>query len=75
MYQETRKMHLIEEVLKVRNEETLAKLETVLVKSKSRKKGNASILYFVGVMSKKETSQMRKAIEETCETVNADDWK
>ena len=75
MYQETRKMHLIEEVLKVSNEETLAKLETVLVKSKSRKKGNASILDFVGVMSKKETSQMRKAIEETCETVNADDWK
>ena len=75
MYQETKKMHLIEEVLKVNNEETLAELETVLVKSKSEKKEKTSILDFVGVMSRKETTQMRKAIEETCETINADDWK
>ena len=75
MYQETRKMHLIEEVLKVSNEETLAELETVLVKSKSKKRGKANILDFVGVMSRKDTTQMRRAIEETCETINADDWK
>ena len=75
MYQETRKMHLIEEVLKVSNEETLTELETVLVKSKSKKRGKTSILDFVGVMSRKEATQMRKAIEETCETINADDWK
>lgn len=75
MYQETRKMHLIEEVLKVNNEEILTELETVLVKSKSEKKGKTSILDFVGVMSRKETAQMRKAIEETCETINVDDWK
>lgn len=75
MYQETRKMHLIEEVLKVNNEEILTELETVLVKSKSEKKEKTSILDFVGVMSRKETTQMRKAIEETCETINVDDWK
>ncbi len=75
MYQETRKMHLIEEVLKVNNEEILTELETVLVKSKSEKKEKTSILDFVGVMSRKETAQMRKAIEETCETINVDDWK
>ena len=68
-------MHLIEEVLKVSNEETLAELETVLVKSKSKKRGKANILDFVGVMSRKDTTQMRRAIEETCETINADDWK
>ncbi len=53
MYQETRKMHLIEEVLKVSTEETLAELETVLIKSKSRKKEKINILDFVGVLSKK----------------------
>ena len=75
MYQETRKMHLIEEVLKVSNEETLAELEIVLIKSKSRKKRKISILDFVGVLSKKEISQMKKAIGESCETINANDWK
>ena len=38
MYQETRKIHLIEEVLKVSNEKTLTELETVFKKSKSTKK-------------------------------------
>ena len=75
MYQETRKMHLIEEVLKVSNEETLAELEIVLIKSKSRKKRKVSILDFVGVLNKKEISQMKQVIGETCETINADDWK
>ena len=75
MYQETRKMHLIEEVLKVSNEETLAELEIVLIKSKSRKKRKISILDFVGVLNKKEISQMKQVIGETCETINADDWK
>ena len=75
MYQDTRKMHLIEEVLKVSNEETLAELETVLIKSKSGKKRKISILNFVGVLSKQEIAQMKKAIGETCETINADDWK
>ena len=75
MYQDTRKMHLIEEVLKVSNEETLAELETVLIKSKSGKKKKISILNFVGVLSKQEIAQMKKAIGETCETINADDWK
>jgi hypothetical protein len=34
-----------------------------------------SIYDFVGILSKKESNEMRKAIEETCETINPDDWK
>ena len=78
MFTESRKIQLIEDVLKTNNEATLVELEIVLKKSNkktSTKKQKASIYDFVGIMTKKETKQMRKAIEETCETINPDDWK
>jgi UDP-glucose 6-dehydrogenase len=75
MYAEKRKMHLIEEVLKVNNNDTLTALETVLKKSKTSKEKKLSIYDFVGILTKKETSDIRKAIKESAETINADDWK
>ena len=78
MYIESRKIHLIEEVLKVTNEATIKKLEGVLKKSVEKipaRKKKFSIYDFVGILSKKESNEMRKAIEETCETINPDDWK
>ncbi len=75
MYTETRKMHLIEEVLKVNNDDTLTALEIVLKNSKPSKGKKLSIYDFVGILTKKETSHMRKAIKESTETINADDWK
>jgi UDP-glucose 6-dehydrogenase len=75
MYAETRKMQLIEEVLKVNNNDTLTALEIVLKKSKTSKAKKLSIYDFVGILTKKETSDMRKAIKESAETINADDWK
>ncbi len=75
MYAETRKINLIEEVLKVNNEGTLIALEAALKQSKRLKEKKMSIYDFVGILTKKETSDMRKAIKETAETINADDWK
>ena len=78
MYREARKIHLIEEMLKVTNEATLKELEGVLKKSEkksSAKKKKPGIYDFVGILTKKESNEMRKAIEETCETINPDDWK
>ncbi|HWR33090.1 MAG TPA: hypothetical protein VN451_06175 [Chitinophagaceae bacterium] len=78
MYIESRKIHLIEEVLKVTNEVTIMKLEAVLKYSADKipaRKKKFSIYDFVGILSKKESTKMRKAIEETCETINPDDWK
>ena len=78
MYIESRKIHLIEEVLKITNEATIRKLEGVLKKSAEKipaRKKKFSIYDFVGILSKKESNEMRKAIEETCETINPDHWK
>lgn len=75
MYTETRKIQLIEQVLKEDNEGTLLALETVFKKLKKPNKKKLTIYDFVGILSKKETSDMRKAIKETAETINPDNWK
>jgi len=75
MYAESRKIQLIEEVLKVTNEHLLCELETVLKKASKTKLKKLSMNDFVGVLSKKDATEMRKAIKETAETINPDDWK
>jgi hypothetical protein len=77
MYSEARKIHLLEEVLKEKNETILIEIESVLKKSKksTEKEKKPSIYDFVGILTKKEANDMRKAIEETSETINPDDWK
>ncbi len=75
MYTEARKIHLIEELLKVDNDATLTELETVIKKAKKGKNKKASIYDFVGVISTKNADKMRKAIEETSEIIHEDDWK
>lgn len=75
MYAESRKIQLIEEVLKVNNDHLLSELETVLKKARKTKPKKLSLSDFVGVLSKKDATEMRKAIKETAETVNTDDWK
>ena len=70
MYTEARKIQLITEVLKVSSEATLEELESVLKKKslQHRKVKNPSIYDFVGVVSKKESEQMKQAIKDSCET-------
>lgn len=77
MYSEARKIHLLEDVLKEKDEAILIELESVLRRSRHKASGGQkpSIYDFVGILSKEEADEMRKAIEETCETINPDDWK
>lgn len=76
MYTETRKINLIEAVLKVSNEATLFELEKVLKKEipvKSKKVFSAHS--FLGNWSKKDATLIEKAIQESCEQIHEDDWK
>ena len=63
MYSEARKIHLIEEVLKVKSEAVLIELEDVLKKSSKKVKNEKkpSIYDFVGILSKKESSRNEKS--------------
>ena len=76
MYSEARKMHLIEEVIKTKNEAILVELESVLKKaSKTQDQPRPSAHDLVGLWSKDDADLIENAIEEGCEQINPDDWK
>ncbi len=75
MYSESRKIQLIEDVLKVEHDSILSKLESVLKNSRAANEKKRSIYDFVGIISNKEAQEMKKIIKETSETINPDDWK
>lgn len=74
MYSEARKIHLIEEVLKVTDDTVLLELENVL-SSRSKPEKKLSIYDFVGIISKSDASEMTRAIAESCENIDENDWK
>ncbi|HRQ51928.1 MAG TPA: hypothetical protein PLR74_15380 [Agriterribacter sp.] len=76
MHSEARKIHLIEEMLKVKSETVLIELELVLKKAGLYKeKKRTSAHEFAGTLSKEDAALMDAAIEEGCEQINPDDWK
>lgn len=78
MYIEAKKIHLIAELLKENDEATLHKVETVLKNSRRKPSGKQkkpSIYNFLGILSKKDAAEIKKAIKETSETIHPDDWK
>ncbi|GGG91364.1 hypothetical protein GCM10007415_27430 [Parapedobacter pyrenivorans] len=78
MVSEARKLHVIEEVLKIKSDDTLSALEDFLrkakIKSKSKPKRSA-FAEFSGIWSKEEAEEIERAIKEGCETIHPDDWK
>ena len=75
MHPEAKKLHLIEELLKVDNDIILDELETVLAKSKTKLPRSKSFQDFVGILSVEEVNELERNIEEGCEQINEDDWK
>ncbi len=76
MYSEAKKLHLIGEILKVKNDAMWIALENVLKKNTQKKQSKGTSIYdFVGFLSEKEATEMKDAIAETCETIDENDWK
>ena len=84
MFNNRRKIQLIEDLLKVDNDATLKQVETVLHKSKkparrsgkpAAKKKKLSAHDFLGVWTKEEAAGIEKIIEEGCEQIDYDGWK
>lgn len=76
MYSNSKKMQLIEEVLRENNSHVLKEIESVLKKSKKPKSSKRhSIKDVVGLWSKNDAELIEKAIEAGCEQINPDDWK
>lgn len=75
MHIETRKLHLIEEMLKVNSEATLSALENLLKRTNSKTdKKTPALKDFSGIW-KDEAEEMERNIAESCETIHPDDWK
>jgi hypothetical protein len=75
MYGEAKKLHLIEEILKIENDAVLVEVETVITRSKLHAIGRRSFKEFAGLLSDEEAARMEKIIEEGCEQIHPDDWK
>jgi len=76
MYSEARKMHLIEDLIKVKNEAILIQIESIVKKAaNSQDASRPSARDFVGLWSKEDAEAIEKAIEEGCEQIHPDDWK
>ena len=68
MYSEARKMHLIEDLIKVKNEAVLIEIEIVLNRAAEKKEGDRLSAHdFVGIWSKEDAEAIEKAIEDGCE--------
>ncbi len=75
MYPEAKKLHLIEEILKIENDEVLAAVESVIIKNIKNAVNRRSFKDFAAMMSEEEVNKLEKTIEEGCETVNTHDRK
>lgn len=72
---EARKLHLIEEILKIENDAVLQEVESVINRSKLQAVPRKGIEDFVGIWTHEEAEEMKRIIEESCEQINPDDWK
>jgi hypothetical protein len=75
MYGEAKKLHLIEEILKIENEAVLDEVNNVISKSKLHAVETKSFKKFSGIWSTSEADEMKRIIEESFEQINPDDWK
>jgi len=73
MYTESRKLHLIDEVMKIDNDAVLAKLESIVEKLKSAG-SKTSFKEFAGIWTKEEAEEIELIIKESCETINPQGW-
>jgi hypothetical protein len=76
MYSDSKKIQLIEEVLRLDNSVVLKELESILKKSRKAvvaKKGRAHDL--LGQWSKSDGALIEKAIADGCEQIHADEWR
>lgn len=75
MYSEGKKLHLIEEILRIENESVLNEVEAIIRRNRLREDNAKSVDDFAGIWTKKEADEIKRIIEDNCEQINPDDWK
>jgi hypothetical protein len=72
---QTKKLHFIQEILALKNEKIIDKLESILKKERLKEAQKPSVYNLLGVISEEEGEQMKKEIEAACENIHDEDWK
>ena len=75
MYSESRKLHIIEDVLSTDNEVVLTQVELLLKQAKNTTTQVGSLAEFSGIWTEEEAGEISRIIEASCGTVNPEDWK
>lgn len=65
-----KKLHLIEQLLKVTDNKVLSNLEALFTKARKPSEKKHSIHDFAGIFSKEETTEIKRIIAETNEFIN-----
>lgn len=73
IYTESKKLHLIESLIKENNADVLQKVEKILLASSD--KYSPKFADFSNTLSQKELEEFEKNIEDGCEQINESDWK
>lgn len=73
IHAESRKLHLIEFLIKENDESILSKVEAILTAAKSKTASNFSS--FSNILSKEELDAFDRNISDGCEQINENDWK
>ncbi|MES2702907.1 MAG: hypothetical protein V4649_09725 [Bacteroidota bacterium] len=72
---EAKKLHLIEELLKIDNDAVLDEVAAVISRSRSLPAQARSYKDFAGMISDNEANELKDIIAHGCEQINPDDWK
>jgi hypothetical protein len=76
MYSDSKKMQLIEEVLRLESSRVLKEIESVLKRSRKVAKRTKQPAHdLLGQWSKEDAQLIERAIEEGCEQIHPDEWK
>lgn len=75
MNTETRKLNLIDQLIKTSSEQVIEGIEQILSRQKKVNNQKKGFNQFVGLMTKKEANSFRDNIEKGCENIDTDEWK
>ena len=72
---EAKKLHWIEEILKINNDALLIEMEAFLSKKNSVEPEKKSLRQFSGLWTQAEANEMMKTIKDSCENIDSNGWK
>lgn len=75
MFGETKKIHIIEEILKISDANILQEVEDILLNHNRKIVKDKNFSAFAGSLTDEDVNELQVIIDTGCEKINTDDWK